>query len=203
MTKDPAYTNRFSGKRLSDRQIDELIGLSRGLIADGNVNHSEVEFLQTWLAANMEVVENPIINLLYRRVSEIMADGFADADECSDLFDALHAFVDGDIAPGELLKPSSLPLCKPAPEIRFEGQRYCFTGTFTYGGRKECESAAQSRGATVGGIAQSTNVLVIGSYATEAWKHSSFGNKIMQAVEWRDKGHPISIVSEDHWVRFV
>lgn len=34
-------------------------------------------------------------------------------------------------------------------------------------------------------MAQKTNVLVIGVYATESWKHSSFGNKILKAVEWR------------------
>lgn len=55
------------------------------------------------------------------------------------------------------------------------------------------------RGAKAGSIAQKTNVLVIGVYATESWKHSSFGNKILQAVEWRDQGFPISIVPEEHW----
>jgi hypothetical protein len=37
-------------------------------------------------------------------------------------------------------------------------------------------------------------------YATENWKHSAFGNKIIEASKWRDEGIPISIVSEANWV---
>ena len=72
--------------------------------------------------------------------------------------------------------------------------------TFNYGQRKHCEAAVTDRGATAGGLTQKTNVLVIGMYATDSWKHSSFGTKIMSAVEYRKKGLPISIVSEEHWV---
>lgn len=197
---DEKLINKFSGKRLAARQIDELIGLSRGLTADGKLNQQEVEFLQAWLAANMDVIDNPLIGILYDRVASVMKDGLADEDECRDLFDTLHAFVNADVAVGEALKSTSLPLCQPAPALSFAGKRYCFTGTFTYGERGLCERTVKDLGAVTGGIAQKTNVLVIGSYATEAWKHSNFGNKIAQAVEWRDAGHPIAIVSEAHWV---
>lgn len=47
------------------------------------------------------------------------------------------------------------------------------------------------------------DVLTIGAYATESWKHSSFGNKIMKAVEYRDMGVPLSIVSEMHWKAYL
>jgi hypothetical protein len=57
----------------------------------------------------------------------------------------------------------------------------------------------EARGAISGSLTKSTDVLVIGCYATESWKHSSFGNKIMKAAEMRNKGVPISIVSEEHW----
>ena len=36
---------RYNAARLSDRAIDELIGLSRGVIADGVVTQEEAEFL--------------------------------------------------------------------------------------------------------------------------------------------------------------
>ena len=36
--------------RITSRQVDELVGLARGIAADGMVNQSEVEFLQKWLA---------------------------------------------------------------------------------------------------------------------------------------------------------
>lgn len=80
---------------------------------------------------------------------------------------------------------------------------YCFTGTFNYGQRKHCEQAVKERGASAGSLTQKTNVLVIGVYATESWKHSSFGAKILKACDFRDSGLPISIVSEEHWTRHL
>lgn len=200
---DEAFLARVNNDRLTSRQVDELIGISRGLIADGQVNEVEAEFLQKWLAANLTVSDQPIIRLLYQRVAEILSDGVYDADEKQELLDTLERFATGDFELGEVLKPSTLPLCKPAPVLTFPGQRYCFTGTFNYGQRKHCEAAAIERGADVGGITKKTQVLVIGAYATDSWKHSSFGHKIMQAVEWRDSGIPISIVAEDHWRRHL
>lgn len=44
--RDPDLLNHFSNDRLGHRQIDELIGLARGLCADGVLNQQEVEFLQ-------------------------------------------------------------------------------------------------------------------------------------------------------------
>ena len=44
-----------------------------------------------------------------------------------------------------------------------------------------------------------TDYLVIGSYATDSWAHSSWGRKIEKAVEMTNKGHPVKIISEEHW----
>jgi len=194
------FCNRVGADRIESRQIDELLGLARGLVADGRIVQEEVEFLQKWLAANVGISSQPLIRMLYRRVDEILADGVADEDEKAELLDTLGRFSNLDFEIGEPLKATTLPLNRPAPTLTFPGLRYTFTGTFNFGQRKECEAAVVQRGATAGGIAQKTNVLVIGVYATESWKHSAFGNKILQAVEWREQGFPISIVSEDHWV---
>lgn len=199
--KDSAFLNRVGGSRIAERQIDELIGLSRGLIADGRIEQSEIEFLQAWLAANRAITDQPLIARLYDRISEVLADGIADIDEKNELLITLDQFTSRDVALGEVLKSTSLPLCDPAPVLSFEGQRYCFTGTFNYGTRKICEDAVTARGALAGSLTQKTKVLVIGVYATESWKHSSFGNKILQACEWRAEGIPVSIVAEDHWVK--
>ncbi|WP_108459487.1 BRCT domain-containing protein [Devosia naphthalenivorans] len=197
------FYNTVGGDRIESRQVDELIGIARGLIADGQINQAEAEFLQKWLAANVEVSGQPLIRMLYRRINEILSDGVADEDEKVELFETLSRFSSGDFEIGEPLKASTLPICQPSPSLTFPGLRYTFTGTFNFGQRKHCEAAVIERGASAGGIAQKTNVLVIGVYATESWKHSSFGNKILQAVEWREQGFPISIVSEDHWVKHL
>lgn len=200
---DEALFVRFGSDRISSRQIDELIGLARGLVADGVINQSEVEFLQKWLVANGALSDQPVISTLYKRVTEILADNVVDQTEMSELLDALSRFASGDFELGETLKATSLPLNSPAPSLIFSGQTYCFTGTFNFGQRKHCEAAMIERGAMVGGLTKRTNFLVIGVYATDSWKHSAFGNKILQACELRDSSHPIAIVSEEHWARHL
>lgn len=141
-----------------------------------------------------------MIRGLYARIEAILSDGVADADERTELFETLRNFTGDPSELGEVLKPTGLPLCDPPPALSFEGQRYCLTGTFLYGPRRKCEDAVIGRGGEIGSVTKKTTVLVIGAYATESWKHSSFGNKILKACEYREAGTPITIVSEQHWV---
>lgn len=191
--------NRLNNDRLQSRQIDELIGLCRGLISDGSISRGEVEFLEKWLVANLAISHQPLIGTLYDRVREILSDGQVDSEECADLFAALTNFTAEGSELGEAAKSTSLPLCNPAPALHFEGAAFCFTGTFSYAQRKHCEYATVAKGASCGSLTKKTDFLVIGAYATESWKHSSFGNKIIKAAEMRAGGVPIAIVAEDHW----
>lgn len=200
---NPELHNLYGRERISDRQVDELTGLARGLCADGVINQAEVEFLYKWLAANADITGHPIIGRLYGRVHEILADGIADQVECQELFETLQSFSGNAFEVGEALKPTSLPLCNPAPDLGFPDTAYCFTGTFSFGRRQDCKNAIIERGGSVGSLTRKTDVLVIGAYATESWKHSAFGHKVMKAVEMRDTGIPVAIVSEEHWVRFL
>lgn len=197
---DAARNGKFSEARINDRQVTELVGLARGLLADGVLDDGEIHFLHKWLAANTGVSANPLIRNLLDQIESILADGVVDDDERSDLFATLSAFAATDFEIGEVLKATTLPLCNPVPKIGFKGKRFTFTGTFVFGKRKDCEAAVAKLGATAGGLTQKTSFLVIGEYATDSWIQASFGRKIEKAVEMRDdKGIPISIVSEAQW----
>jgi NAD-dependent DNA ligase len=197
------FYNRVGNDRIESRQIDELIGMARGILADNEINELEVKFLQKWLAANVEISHQPVIRLLLRTVNEVLADGVVEVDEKAELLETLNHLSNRDFELGEVLKSTTLPLDSPAPDLLFSKKRYCFTGTFNFGCRKDCEKAVIELGADVGSLTQKTNILVVGTYATESWKHSSFGNKIMKACEWRDEGLPISIVAERHWANYL
>ena len=200
---DEATLNRLNGDRLQSRQVDELVGLARGLIADGAINSAEVAFLEKWLVTNLALSHQPLIATLYERVRQILSDGVVDPEECADLLATLTSFTAEDTELGEAGKSTSLPLCNPAPLLKFDGATYCFTGTFKFGQRRHCEQATKVRGAECGSLTRKTNFLVIGAYATESWKHSSFGNKILKAAEMRSAGIPIGIVAEEHWARYI
>jgi NAD-dependent DNA ligase len=193
----------FNRARMDDRLVNELIGLAHGIIADGAVNQAEAEYLFKWIVANAEQADNPVLKLLYDRVEKVLADGVLDPDEATDLLEALTRFCAGDFEIGETLKSTSLPLCEPAPALSFGGSTFCFTGTFAFGSRKDCEKAVIDLGGIPGSLTRTTRYLVIGAYATESWAHSSFGRKIEKAVDMRASGVPIAIIGENHWVEHL
>jgi NAD-dependent DNA ligase len=190
----------FSRARLDDRQINELIGLARGLIADGVINQAEAEYLQKWLIGNLDVTHNPISSNLLQRVNQMLSDNVLDADEARELFKTLKRFSGGDFELGEVLKSTTLPLDDPPPSITCLNKNFCFTGTFAYGSRKDCEAAVAKLGGRAGSLTKSTHYLVIGIYATGSWMHSCYGQKIEKAVGMKAEGIPIALVGEQHWV---
>jgi NAD-dependent DNA ligase len=189
--------------RVSSRHIDELLGLARGLCADNILNALELEVLQNWVANHLSANDQPLMQTLYTRIAEILADGLVDQDEHSEIFEFLKGLGGEPVELGEVLKPSTLPLCCPPPKVQFQGRSFAFTGTFAFGQRKACEKAVADLGGSAGSLTKSTDYLVIGCYVTESWKHSSMGNKILKAVKMRSDGVKLSIISEDHWKRFL
>src|SRR5690606_26147495 len=126
---------RFNRKSVDDRQIDTLIGLSKGLVADGQVNQLESEALLTWLIQSRQTSDNPVIANLLDKVSALLQDGVLDEEESKELL-ALLQRINGDPCEiGELAKTTGLPLDDPFPSISFPQRTFLFTGTCAYGTR--------------------------------------------------------------------
>lgn len=190
---------RFNRKNIQDRQVDTLIGLSKGITADGKVDQSEAEFLQTWLVQNCQS-QNPLILNLLNKVSEMLEDGILDEDESAELLTILHTLSGEKSELGEVAKTSTLPVCSPSPNIEFVSKTFLFTGTCAFGTRKQCQEAIKSLGGVnAKGVTKKLDYLILGTYVTDSWAHESYGRKIEKAMEYRDSGLPISIITEEHW----
>ncbi len=193
---------KYNRKDIQDRQIDTLIGLSKGLTADGVVNRDEANFLHSWLIQNQAASGNPLIQNLLLKVDAMLADDQLDAEESSELFSILRSISGEASAVGELSKTTSLPVNTPAPKIIFGKSSFLFTGTCAFGSRKQCQEIVESLGGiNAGGVTKSLNYLILGTYVTDSWVHETFGRKIEKAIEYRDAGVPLYIVSEEHWLR--
>ena len=48
MAQGDAWWRTVNTKPMADRQIDQLIGLAQGIVADGIVDQAEAEMLQAW-----------------------------------------------------------------------------------------------------------------------------------------------------------
>jgi NAD-dependent DNA ligase len=191
---------KYNRKAIQDRQIDTLIGLSKGITADGKVDQTEAEFLQTWLVQNSQS-ENPIIINLLNKVGEMLDDGILDQEESEELLDILHSISGDKTELGEVSKTSTLPTCSPAPSIEYNGSSFLFTGTCAFGTRKKCQSVIESMGGiNAKSVTKNLDYLVLGTYVTDSWIHESFGRKIEKAMQYRDSGLPIKIITEEHWL---
>ena len=100
--------------------------------------------------------------------------------------------------------PNPLPFNTPIPEIIWTERLFVFTGVMAYGPRKSCQALTEERGGLIaGGINKKTHYLVVGSVANDQWLHSSYGLKIMRAVELRESGSPVAIIGEHTWQEAV
>ncbi len=193
----------FNAPLRRDREVDELIGLCKGLVADGLINQAEAEFLSRWLTANAETANEWPANVLRHRVQQMLTDGRIDADEEGELLKLLLQATGGNPALVTAANFSSaLPFDRPPPTIIFPAGIFCFTGKSVWGSRRQCHSAVLERGGDVRDtITRDLTFLVVGIVGSRDWMHTTHGRKIEKAVKLRDQGCPLAIVSEEHFVR--
>ena len=190
---------RYSGKRLNDRTIDELIGISRGLIADKNINQTEAEFLNSWLQTNLPYCNDPIVNKLYCRVSEMLKDRVLDLDEQKELLQILSEFTgESTIVHCQTLS-SYFRFARLRRLSNYRAKSSALPGNLPTG---ICEEVVTDRGGiAISTVTQKMDYLVVETFCSTDWLHTSYGRKIMKASEQREEGIKFSIISEEHWAR--
>lgn len=191
----------FNRARRAERDLSELLGLAKGVLADGTVTEAEAHLLGTWLVQHPDAVAQWPVNRLAERLTRIFNDGSVSLSEREDLSELLEAIVGGEagIIVGEDAA-TELPLDHPCPAMSWPGSVFVFTGKFAFGPRADCERQVVGLGATAEkAITKRTRYLVIGTFGSRDWIHTSFGRKIQKAVDYRQSGVPLAIVGEDHW----
>ncbi len=196
------YNVLFNRAGRTERDLSEMLGLAKGMLADGIVNADEAHYLHDWGANHPDALERWPANRIFERLHHAFADGHIDDAERVDLHAMLAALVGGKAS--ILLGyegATTLPLDRPAPIVCWgPDDVYVFTGRFAYGTRADCEREATSRQSPCEKtVTRRTAFLVIGTFGSEDWQHSSYGLKIQKAVKQRDGGHTIRIIGEDHW----
>lgn len=190
---------RFRAASNVDRSIDELIGICKGISADGVIIQPEAEFICQWLKVNDHVQTWPA-NIIRARVAEYLEDGVLDSDERDELLELMRQ-VTGQFCDTPTLNfATTLPFDQPLPDIIFTDRPFCLTGGFAFGSRPDCERAIESLGGRiVGAPGKKGCTLIVGILASRDWVHSTHGRKIEKAIELRKEGCPVHIVPEDHW----
>lgn len=190
-----------NASRVQDRLIDELIGISRGVIADGVVDENEAIFIGQWIEKHREIADRWPVNVLYARLTEMLKDGVLSEDEQEELLDTLRNLT-GESSPlQEPNRSTTLPVDKPETDIEFAGKTFCLTGKFVYGSMLDCgETIRELGGEIVESPGRETDYLVIGELCSPDWVHTTFGRSIEKGVELKEQGTGLTILTEEHWV---
>jgi NAD-dependent DNA ligase len=208
MERDPhgqPYNLRFNRARRAERDLSEFLGLAKGLLADGAVSVEEAMMVRQWISKHADAVEQWPLNRLAARLTTIYDDGRVDDEERADLAELLQSIVGGTagIVLGEDAA-TELPIDRPPPNFDWSGATVVFTGKFAYGTRAECQRTVTKLGASCANdVTLQTRYLVVGTFGSRDWVHTSFGRKIQKAVKYRDSGCAIAIAGEDHWVKSI
>ncbi len=189
--------------RRVNRATQELIGFLRGILADGKITTDECDQLAKWLVGNREIADLWPVNVLVQRIDQIYKDGVADEHERAELAVLAQDIVGKQDDDTFLFGPTDLPLTKPVPDVIFDRNEFVLTGRFLFGTRKNCQKAIETRGGRCSETVHlQTSYLVVGTLMSRDWKFSSFGTKILKAVEYTARC-PIAIISEQHWESFL
>lgn len=188
-------------KKRAERDVTEILGIVKGLLADGVVNDEELQFLIDWGRQHPDSVRRWPGSALFARIQHVFEDGVIDEQERADLADLMSQLVGGKIsmvlgADG----PTTLPVDDPAPPLEWNESVFVMTGRFAYGTRAACEQEIVSRGGQLAAnVTKRTTYLVLGTFGSDDWSHSSFGRKLERACELKSAGGEIYIITEDHW----
>jgi NAD-dependent DNA ligase len=181
------------------QECGTLLGIANGLLADKQLNDTEIRYLKDWLSRNQIIATQWPGDVLCNRVHTVLADNIVTEVERSHLIETLEKICGGSLEVTENGPVNQLAFDENVV-IQFPGLSFCVTGDFVFGPRERVLEEITSRNGVVQkGITKKLHYLVVGLQGSQEWKHGSYGTKILKAVEYKRAGIPLRIIREDHW----
>lgn len=179
--------SKHSTKKYSDetKALQQLQGFLMGIVADNVLTADEILSLNTWMEENIELKGNYPFDRVYKALNFVLEDGVIEKEELKDLLVLFKQFI----APTEESDVIQI--------TTIVGKHFCLTGEFAYGSRGDVEKMLTDKGGVCDkSVKKTTDYVVVGSQGSENWKQGTYGGKIKKAMEWKEKGSNVQIVSE-------
>jgi len=186
------------------KTVESLLGICHGLLANNELDDSEILFLDNWMKENRDVTLSWPGDVIAERVQRVLADGVITAEETADLKETLEKIVGAGLYEDGITSgmATSFPV-EQVDAIDFNGRSFCFTGRFLFGSRNACHNAVEERGGIAAkGVTRNLSYLVIGTLASRDWAHTSHGRKIEKVMQYNE-GVDIRtfVLAEEDWVK--
>lgn len=188
-----------------DQAVVGLLGLARGVLADGVVNEAEARALHDWVEWHPEAMGRWPVSILARRLERIFRDGVVDPEERDDLAELLRRILEG--TPGPPMRvhsPAELPLDPVAPVVTFQGRTFTFVGRFASGSTASRTRRVVALGGTVEPeVTSRTDTVVVGAFTGDDAREGPVAEGLARAARLRTEGGRPSIITEEHWMASI
>lgn len=194
--------NTCNYQKIIDKNVDECIGICKGILSDDEFKESEKFFLLNWIIKNELDKKDSMVKILFDELNN-------SNNSLDDLKEILIKFSGGVSTPPDDIKSMStlLPIENDLQSIEFKNKSFCLTGKFSsaYGNRKAIENIIKDKGGEIKEtVPQSLDYLVIGELGNTDWIHSTFGRKIQTVLENKKKEYcKTKIISEQQLLPFL
>lgn len=182
-------------------QANILHGLINGIMADSNLLDTEIKALNNWL--NTSDTQEWPASIISNRVKNVLADGIITEAERENLSELLKQCGANLFTETGAASSTTIQLGVSEPEaIDPTDRTFCFTGNFISGTREACHEIVVSRGGRAAkSITKKLHYLVLGHFPSRDWITSSYGRKIQQAIQIKEAGHGLMLLTEHAWAK--
>lgn len=186
------------------KELQVLMGICTGVVADGVINDQEIFFLRNWLLENRDIASSWIGSPIFRKLQDVTANESISDDDRNALLALLTSLSGTSFSETGCAQPEVISIPFDEEGVTFRNKVFCFTGRFVFGTRPDCKKAVLALGAECSEtITRSLDYLVIGTNVEPSWVNTSYGRKIEAALALRKKGAALKIISEQRWTNHL
>jgi hypothetical protein len=188
---DTYYINE---KRINQKNIDELIGICQGILADNLINKDEIDFIYGWIQGKFskdEIKKFFIVNYIYNNLEKSLETSNLNDKDFNNFKNKLKNIISLDSILDNINSIENNSIC-------------CCSGIFSED-KTTIKQILKNKNITITkNVTLDINYLIIGSLGNPEWKHGLYGNKIEKAIDYRDKKKTgLVIISEQQLLKYL
>lgn len=175
----------------STKSLQDLKQIVEKIMVDKSITENEINYLKFWLDHNSQLIGNYPFDKINNIVNQVLNDGQITEEEFNNLNMVFNEFIN----PLNNTNDKSLII---------ENNCFCLTGTFNSGSKEDIEQKIINKGGICSkGVSTKINYLIVGDGGSDAWKFGNYGGKVQKAMELKEKGKQIEIISEEDFINIL
>jgi hypothetical protein len=165
-TPNRTYTDRTI-------KVQEFLGIIKSIIHSNDFSSVSIKNLKDWMNRHPELDSE----LVYKKIKLKIEQG-----------DDLRACFNECVDPVKSADYDAIDI---------DGKLFCMTGNFSFGTKTDVELFIIAHGGKIHpSVTRAVDYVLVGNEGDPGWSYGTYGAKVKKAMEMKEKGYPIKIISE-------